>query len=42
LSNPCCISRVRPKISSETADVMIAATVRVMLRRKLAQVSRNV
>ena len=29
-------------MSSETADVMIAATVSVMLRRKLAHVSRNV
>ena len=29
-------------MSSETADVMIAATVNVMLRRKLAHVSRKV
>ena len=42
LSKPCWISSVRPKISNETADVMIAATVRVTLRLKLAQVSRSV
>ena len=42
LSKPRCMSSVSPKISSETAAVMIAATVSVTLRRKLAQVSRNV
>ena len=42
LSKPSWISRVRPKISSEIAAVMIAATVRVTLRRNPAKVSRRV
>ena len=42
LSKPCWMSSVRPKISSDTADVMMAATVSVTLRLKLAHVSRSV
>jgi hypothetical protein len=41
LSKPCWMSSVSPKISSDTAEVMMAATVSVMLRWKLAQVSRR-
>ena len=41
LSNPFCTYSVSPKISRATADVMIAATVSVTLRRKLAHVSRS-
>jgi hypothetical protein len=41
LSNACWLSNVRPTPSNEIAAVMIAATVRVALRRKLSNVSRK-
>ena len=36
------MSSVSPNRNSETVEVMIAATVSVMLRRRLAHISRSV